>query len=59
MVKFFLPKSGLESSGVAGTAFAKGNDVLVISTSILKGEKEKILSDPILNQLAASFVWQE
>ena len=59
IVKFFLPKSGLEPSGMAGIAFAKGNDVLVISTPILKGEKEKIINDSILNQLAQSFVWQE
>lgn len=68
IVKFFLPKSGLEPSGSAGVAFAKGNkedlvsrlarnDVLVISTSILKGEKEKIINDLILNQIAASFAW--
>jgi len=57
VVKFFLPKSGLEPSGSAGIAFTKGNDVLVISTAILKGEKEEILNDKILNQIAESFVW--
>ena len=59
VVRFFLPKSGLEPNGTAGIAFAKGNDVLVILTSILKGEKEKIINDTILNQLTGSFVWQE
>ena len=58
VIKFFLPKSGLEPSGSAGIAFAKDNNVLVISTSNLKGEKEKIISDPILNQIAGSFSWQ-
>jgi len=57
VVRFFLPKSGLEPSGMAGIAFAKDNNVLVISTSILKGEKEKIINDTILNQLTGSFVW--
>jgi len=59
VVRFFLPKEGLEPSGSAGVAFAKDNDVLVISTSILKGEKEKIVNDPILNQIAGSFSWQK
>ena len=59
VVKFFLPKSGLEPSGMAGIAFAKGNDVLVISTSNLKGEKEKIINSSVLNQLAESLAWQE
>lgn len=58
VVRFFLPKVGLEPAGAAGVAFAKGNDVLVISTPVLKGEKEKIINDQILNQLAESFVWQ-
>lgn len=58
VVKFFLPKLGLEPTGSAGMAFAKGNDVLVISTSNLKGEKEKIINDLILNQIAESFTWQ-
>jgi len=47
----------LESSGTAGIALAKGNNVLVISISVLKGEKEKIINDSILNQLAESFAW--
>ncbi len=59
VIKFFLPKSGLEPGGIASIALAKGNDVLVISTSNLKGEKEKIINDPILNQLVESFAWQE
>lgn len=59
VVRFFLPKGGLEPSGTVGVAFAKSNDVLVISTSVLKGEKEKIVNDPVLNQLAGSFAWQE
>ena len=58
-VRFFLPKGGLEPSGMAGIAFAKGNDVLVISTSNLKGEKEKIINSSVLNQLAESLAWQE
>lgn len=57
VVRFFLPKAGLESNGAAGVAFAKDNDVLVISTLVLKGEKEKIINDTILNQLAESFAW--
>ena len=59
VVRFFLPKSGLELSGMSGIAFAKDNDVLVILTSNLKGEKEKIINDEVLNQLAESFSWQE
>jgi hypothetical protein len=57
VVRFFLPKSGLEPTGSAGIAFAKDNNVLVISTSNLKGEKEKIINNSVLNQLAESFVW--
>ena len=57
VVRFFLPKSGLEPSGSAGIAFAKDNNVLVISISNLKGEKEKIINDEILNQMAESFAW--
>ena len=58
VVKFFLPKSGLEPSGTAGMTFAKDNDVLIISTPVLKGEKEKIINDPVLNQLTEGFNWQ-
>jgi len=56
-VKFFLPKGGLEPSGSAGIAFAKDNDVLVISTPIIKGERDSIINGSILNQLAGSFTW--
>jgi hypothetical protein len=58
VVKFFLPQTGLEPAGAAGVAFAKGNDILVISTPVLKGEKEKVINDPVLKQIAESFVWQ-
>jgi len=59
VVKFFLPKVGLEPSGTIGVAFAKGNDVLVISSSIVKGDKDSIINNSVLNQLAQSFAWQE
>jgi len=58
VVKFFLPKADLEPSGTTGVAFAKGNDVFVISTSIMKGSKDDIINDAGLNQLAESFAWQ-
>lgn len=58
VVRFFLPKSGLEPTGSAGMAFAEGNDVLVISTPIVRGDKDSVVNDPVLNQLAESFSWQ-
>ena len=59
VAKFFLPKLGLEPNGTAGIAFTKGNNVLIISTSVVKGNKEEIINDAVLNQLAESFAWQE
>ena len=54
-VKFFIPKAGLEPQGKAGIVFRQDDLILIISTSIAKGEKEEIFKNESFLNLIESF----
>jgi len=56
-VKFFIPKAGLEPQGKAGVAFREDDLILIISTPIIKGEKEEIFKNETFLNLIESFDW--
>lgn len=57
VVKFFIPKAGLEPQGKAGVVFRQDDLILIINTSIVKGEKEEIFLNEIFSDLVESFDW--
>lgn len=56
-VKFYLNKPGLGPKGFGGFAFSNGKSAILISTSILFGDRDKILADEGLAILANGFRW--
>ena len=56
-VKFFIPKAGLEPQGKAGVVFRQDDLILIISTPIIKGEKEEIFLNESFLNLVKSFDW--
>lgn len=58
-VKFFFPKGGLQPSGAGAIALRRGGLISIISTPVLLGTMEEILTDPELSLIAESFSWVE
>ncbi len=57
IIKFFIPKAALEPTGKGGFAFRKGELILIISTSIVRGQREEVFSNGVFLNLVESFSW--